>query len=100
MSVLYDVLGWLCLILIGAMVVLDVVMIVSLAAPGDERRRMIVWKSSTFTLLGTSGSLVIDIAASFIRGKQMEEVNPFVHLAVTAIIFCICMLYYKRKHGG
>lgn len=34
------------------LIVLDVGMIVSLVRQGDERRQMIVWKTSTYTLLG------------------------------------------------
>ena len=36
------------------LIVLDIAMVVSLARPGDERRQMVVWKASTYTLLGTS----------------------------------------------
>ena len=54
------------LVLIG----LDVAMLVSLVRPGDERRKMIVWKASTWTLLGTVGGMVVEIAEALIRGHK------------------------------
>lgn len=34
---------------------LDIVMLVTLSMPGDERNQIIVWKASAFTLLATVG---------------------------------------------
>lgn len=34
---------------------LDIVMLVTLSMPGDERNQVIVWKASAFTLLATVG---------------------------------------------
>ena len=58
------------------MIALDVGMIVSLVRQGDERRQMIVWKTSTYTLLGASGALVLDIVENLVRSQPMA-VNPF-----------------------
>ena len=63
------------------LIVLDVGMIVSLVRQGDERRQMIVWKTSTYTLLGASGALVLDIIENLVRSQPMA-VNPFIHLAL------------------
>ena len=38
--------------------VLDVIMLVSLLIPGDERNQVIVWKASSFTLLATIGAKI------------------------------------------
>lgn len=80
-------------------VVLDVGMIVSLLKPEDERRRMIVWKASTYTLLVTTGAAVIDVIENIIRGQAMSS-NPFIQLEVTAIIYFIALLFFRKKHGG
>ena len=89
----------LCLIFIGALIVLDVAMVVSLARPGDERRQMIVWKASTYTLLGTAGSLCLSIVEKLVRMEPMA-VNPFVTLGAAAIIYFLFLLYFRHKHGG
>ena len=86
------------IILVG-MICLDIGMSVSLARGGDERRMMIVWKSSTYTLLGTAGALVINIIECLIRSLEMS-VNPFTLLCTMAIIYFILILYFKRKYGG
>lgn len=82
-----------------ALIVVDVFMIVSLVKTGDERRQMIVWKASTFTLLVTVGSLLLDVAESIIKVESML-INPFVKLSVTAMVYFLALLYYKKKHGN
>lgn len=79
--------------------ILDIFMIVSLSVPGDERNQIIVWKASSFTLLGVVGSTVLDVIENFVRAQPMT-VNPFVHLEVVAIIYFVALMYYKRKYGG
>ena len=86
------------LFLLGT-IVLDVAMVVSLARPGDERRQMIVWKASTYTLLGTAGSLCLSIVEKLVRMEPMA-VNPFVTLGAAAIIYFLFLLYFRHKHGG
>ena len=81
------------------LIILDISMIVSLLRTGDERRQLIVWKASTSTLLVVVGGLVIDIVESLVRGEAML-INPFIKLSVTAMVYLLTLLYYKRKHGG
>lgn len=85
------------LFLLG-LIALDVSMVVSLLKTNDERQKLIVWKTSTFTLLVVVLTLMYDIVASIIRVEAME-VNPFVKLSVTAMTYFVVLLYYKRKHG-
>ncbi len=80
------------------LIVLDISMIVSLLRTGDERRQLIVWKASTYTLLVVVAGLVIDIVESLVRGEAML-INPFIKLSVTAMVYLLTLLYYKRKHG-
>lgn len=82
-----------------ALIVLDLSMIVSLLRTGDERRQLIVWKASASTLLVVVAGFVIDIAESIVRGKAML-VNPFIKLSVTAMVYLLTLLYYKKRHGG
>ena len=81
-----------------ALIGLDVAMVVSLLKTGDERHKLIVWKTSTFTLLVVVLTLMYDIVASIVRVEAME-VNPFIKLSVTAMTYFVVLLYYKRKHG-
>jgi uncharacterized membrane protein len=80
-------------------IVLDVIMLVSLLVPGDERRQIIVWKASAFTLLAMVGVNILNVIENFIRAEYMST-NPLVQLEITAIIYFFSLMYYKRKHGG
>ena len=81
------------------LVILDGSMILSLLKTGDERRQLIVWKASGFTLLVLVGSLVIDIVESIVKVEAML-INPIVKLSVTAMVYLVSVLYYKKKYGG
>ncbi len=78
---------------------LDVVMLISLLKPGDERNQVIVWKASSLTLFATAGAKAIDVIENFVRAQPMSA-NPFIQLEVAAIIYFISLLYYKKRHGG
>lgn len=80
------------------MIILDIGMLVSLIRPGDERRQMIVWKASTWTLVATMGSLFVGIIEGIVKVQEMS-INPFSTLTATATIYFVCLLYYKRKYG-
>lgn len=80
------------------LITLDILMIISLIRTGDERQKLIVWKTSTFTLLVVVGTLVIDIIESLVKVEAML-INPFVKLSVTAMTYFLVLLFYKRKHG-
>ena len=84
---------------LGILILLDVAMVVSLVRPGDERRQMIVWKASTWTLLGMTGGMIIDIIESLVRGQAVTA-NPFIQLGTGAILYFIILLYFRRRYGG
>ncbi|MBS4960845.1 MAG: hypothetical protein KHZ62_08525 [Clostridiales bacterium] len=78
---------------------LDIIMLASLSAPGDERNQTIVWKASSFTLLATTGGMVLDVIENYIRSQPMTA-NPFIQLEVAAIVYFVSLMFFKRKHGG
>lgn len=80
-------------------VVLDIVMLVSLLKPGDERNQIVVWKASSFTLFATVGARVVDIVVNIVKAQPMVE-NPLVQLEVAAIIYFVSLMYYRKRHGG
>ena len=80
------------------LIILDVAMIVSLLRTGDERRQLIVWKASAFTLLVVVGTLVLDVVESIVRVEAML-INPFIRLSVTAMVYLLTLLYYKKRYG-
>ncbi|MBC5731411.1 hypothetical protein [Pseudoflavonifractor hominis] len=84
---------------LGILILLDVAMVVSLVRLGDERRQMIVWKASTWTLLGMTGGMIIDIIESLVRGQAVTA-NPFIQLGTGAILYFIILLYFRRRYGG
>lgn len=79
--------------------VLDLVMLVSLLRPGDERSQIIVWKAASFTLLAVVGANILDVIENFVRAQPMS-INPFIELEVTAVLYFVSLMYYRRKHGG
>lgn len=87
------------LLYLCAMIALDIAMLVSLLRPGDERRQLVVWKASTWTLIGLVGMLVIEVANGFVTGS-VDMINPFIHLTVAATLYFGFSLYFKRKLGG
>ena len=80
------------------LIILDIAMIGSLLRTGDERRQLIVWKASAFTLLVVVGTLVLDVVESIVRVEAML-INPFIRLSVTAMVYLLTLLYYKKRYG-
>ena len=78
---------------------LDVGMLVSMIRPGDERKQLMVWKASSYTLLGITGGKVLDIVYNFVNAQPMTS-NPVVDLSTAATIYFVALLYYKLRHGG
>lgn len=78
---------------------LDITMLVSLLKTGDERSRIIVWKTSTFAFNAMVGALVLDVITNYVT-KQPMTINPFIQLQVAAVLYCAALLYYRKKLGG
>ena len=79
--------------------ILDIYMLVSLSKLGDERNQIIVWKASSFTLLGVFGANILTVIEKIATAQPLTQ-NPLIQLEVFAIIYFISLMYYKRKHGG
>ena len=86
-------------VVLAVFAILDIYMLVSLLKPGDERNQIIVWKASSFTLLGVFGANILTVIEKIITEQPLIQ-NPLVQLEVFAIIYFISLMYYKRKHGG
>ena len=78
--------------------VLDITMLVSLLRMGDERGHIIVWKTSTFAFNAMVGGLVLNVITNYAT-KQPMTINPFIQLQVAAILYCLALLYYRKKLG-
>ena len=86
-------------VVLAVFTVLDIFMLVTLLKPGDERNQIIVWKASSFTLLGVVGATILTVIEKFVTAQPLTQ-NPFVQLEVFAIMYFVSLMYYKRKHGG
>ena len=86
-------------VFLAVFTVLDIFMLVTLLKPGDERNQIIVWKASSFTLLGVVGSNILTVIEKFVTAQPLTQ-NPFVQLEVFAIMYFVSLMYYKRKHSG
>lgn len=82
-----------------ALIFIDFMMIVSLLKTGDERRKLMVWKASFFTLLVTVLGLVLDVITAVLQAEAMRN-NPFIELSVIAMTYFLTLLYYKKRYGG
>ena len=82
-----------------ALIFIDFMMIVSLLKTGDERRKLMVWKASFFTLLITVLGLVLDVITAVLQAEAMRN-NPFIELCVIAMTYFLTLLYYKKRYGG
>lgn len=86
-------------VVLAVFAVLDIFMLVTLLKPGDERNQIIVWKASSFTLLGVVGENILTVIEKFVTAQPLTQ-NPFVQLEVFAIMYFVSLMYYKRKHSG
>ena len=86
-------------VVLAVFTVLDIFMLVTLLKPGDERNQIIVWKASSFTLLGVVGANILTVIEKFVTAQPLPQ-NPFVQLEVFAIMYFVSLMYYKRKHSG
>ena len=86
-------------VVLAVFTVLDIFMLVTLLKPGDERNQIIVWKASSFTLLGVVGANILTVIEKFVTAQPLTQ-NPFVQLEVLAIMYFVSLMYYKRKHSG
>lgn len=95
------VLVW--LFMVGCLVSI-VLMVVSMARRGDERRKEILLRAGCTTFYITVGSLLLDIVwgiyQSIAHNLPMEANNPFVQLSVMSFVYAISLAVYKRKYGG
>lgn len=81
------------------LIFLDLAMVISMLRPGDERKQMIVWKTSASTLLVAVLMLVFDIVEALIKGEAVL-VNPFIHLSVVAMVYFVTLMVEKKRYGG
>ena len=85
--------------------ILDIRMIISLIRPGDERKQLIVWKASTYTLLVTVLAMAADIITSAaglsasLNSYMKFPINTLIRLELIAIVYFIALLYLRKKYG-
>ena len=93
---------YLFLALLVLSVVLIIWMFVSLVRSEleDERRRLIVGKACTWTLIATVGANLIEVIEVAVQQPNGEPVAPFVRLVVVALMYAIFLGWFKHKYGG
>ena len=87
------------LVLSAALIVWMMVSLVH-AEVADERRRLIVGKACTWTLIATVGAEIIELVRTIAAQPNGEPSSPFVSLAVTAILYAVFLGWFKHKYGG
>lgn len=86
-------------IMLLAFLSLDILMVVSLLRPGDERNQVIVWKASSFTLLAVVLGALGKVVCAVVQSQPLSS-NPLIQLEATAILFFLALMYYRKRHGG
>ena len=66
----------------------------------DERRKLIVGKACTWTLIATVGANLIELIEVAVQQPNGEPVEPFVRLVVAAMAYAIFLGWFKHKYGG
>lgn len=97
-----SVFAYLFLALLVLSVVLIIWMFVSLVRSEleDERRKLIVGKACTWTLIATVGANLIEVIEVAVQQPNGEPVAPFVRLVVVALMYAIFLGWFKHKYGG
>ena len=93
---------YLFLALLVLSVVLIIWMFVSLVRSEleDERRKLIVGKACTWTLIATGGADLNEVSEVAVQQPNGEPVAPFVRLVVVALMYAIFLGWFKHKYGG
>ena len=93
---------YLFLALLVLAVVLIVWMFVSLVRSEleDERRKLIVGKACTWTLIATVGANLFELIEVAVQQPNGEPVAPFIRLVVAALMYAIFLGWFKHKYGG
>ena len=93
---------YLFLALLVLSVVLIIWMFVSLVRSEleDERRKLIVGKACTWTLIATVGANLIEVIEVAVQQPNGEPVAPFVRLVVVDLMYAIFLGWFKHKYGG
>lgn len=81
-----------------------IVMFVSLAKQGDERRKTIIEKASTKTFAIVVVYLLLCIIKNIYNvvsqtDSSSEGMNPFITLTVISVVYAIELAYHKKKYG-
>ena len=97
-----SVFAYLFLALLVLSVVLIIWMFVSLVRSEleDERRKLIVGKACTWTLIATVGANLIEVIEVAAQQPNGEPVVPFIRLVVAAVMYAIFLGWFKHKYGG
>lgn len=66
----------------------------------DERRKLIVGKACTWTLIATVGANLIEVIEVAVQQPNGEPVAPFIRLMVAALMYAIFLGWFKHKYGG
>jgi len=100
--------GYIALWILGLILLLiDFSIVISLFKKGDERRQLIVWKSSTFSFSVIIGILILDCITSLVNAGFNLSTNdfnnnssPFSLLTTISIVYFISLKYYQKKLGN
>ena len=88
--------------LLVVMAALIVWMFVSLVRSeiGDERRKLIVGKASTWAFIAVVGGDLIEVIRTAVQQPSGEPASPFIQLVTAAVVYAAFLGWFKHKYGG
>ncbi|MHC5375823.1 hypothetical protein ACYSNU_18895 [Enterococcus sp. LJL120] len=100
--------GYIALWVLGLiLLIIDFSIVVSLFKKGDERRQLIVWKSSTYAFSVTILILILDCVTALLStglnlatDKFDNNSSPFSLLTIISIVYFISLKYNQKKLGS
>ena len=87
------------LVLSAALIVWMMVTLVH-SEVADERRKLIVGKACTWTLIATVGGQIIELVEVTAAQPNGEPVSPFISLVVTAVMYAVFLGWFRHRYGG
>ncbi|MGX4669827.1 hypothetical protein JNUCC74_11525 [Cerasibacillus sp. JNUCC 74] len=79
-------------------------LLVSIAQLGDERKNYIKMKAQSLTFIGVISWLLIEMARNIYINTWTDGpyggINPFSSLIAISVIYLISLLFFKKKYGG
>ena len=92
--------GFVGILAVSAVLIVWMMVTLVHSEAADERRKLIVGKACTWTLIATVGGQILELVEVTAVRPGGAPASPFVSLVVTAVMYAVFLGWFKRKYGG